>query len=103
MSRTYKDSRRRTIKGYWELDRVQLENYYYLQLPTTRPKLRKEVDTEDHWMTTPSAWTRLMMNRPQRRAGTLWEAGFVNSEVDMESLEEADAPGVSRKPHCYYW
>lgn len=64
-----------------------------------KPKRAKKKDTEWHWMSTPSWWTRLMMNRPQRRKGKLWEAG-----VKFEAVtEETDPPGASKKPHKYFW
>jgi len=104
MSRTYKDNKRvRHWNDYWMQDRVIVEGYGYRFTKTTKPKLRKAVDTEDHWMSTPSWWTHLFMIKPQRRAGRLWESEFINSDISMWSLEEADAPGVSHKPHSYYW
>jgi hypothetical protein len=64
-----------------------------------KTKKPKEKDTEWHWMSTPSWWTRIMMNRPQRRKGKLWEA-----TVKLEkTLDEVDPPEVSKKPHKYYW
>lgn len=64
---------------------------------TKKPKVK---DTTWHWLhATPSWWTRLFMNRPQRRKGKLWEA-TAKHEQDPEQL---DAPGVSKKPHKYYW
>ena len=66
--------------------------------PTTKPKKRRTQDVEWHWMSTPSWWTRLTMNRPQRRAGRLWER-----KVLFQDLEDADPPGVSHKPHIYFW
>ncbi len=99
MSRSYKDSRRKYhFKDYWTLDWIPLEGYGHRLGKTSKPKLRKEVDTEDHWMSTPSWWTRLVMNRPQRRAGRLWER-----KVLFEDIEETDSPGVSHRPHIYYY
>jgi hypothetical protein len=100
MSRTNKDKPdkiRFPKKDNW----VFTEGYGTRKLPTIEPKKRKEVDSEWHWMGTPSAWTRLMMNRPQRRAGSLWERRVVTTSID--SIEEEDVPSVSRAPHCYYW
>lgn len=73
MSRTYKDKPAKVRLEPWDKD-----GYGYIWLPTTKTKKRKEVDTKDHWMSTPSAWTRLMMNRPQRRASHLWEKKSTN-------------------------
>ena len=52
------------------------------------------------WLqTTPSWWTRLMMNRPQRRAVKLWERDTAKSN-DMEAV---DKPPHGKKPHWYFW
>jgi hypothetical protein len=84
------------------MDWVALPNSYRrIKLPTTKTKKCKKVDTEDHWMSTPSEWTRLMMNRPQRRQGNLWEREA--AKTDISSLGDLDKPNVSRKPHVYYW
>jgi len=97
MSRTYKD-RPLKLTGYsWTHDMAYL-NGSLIDLPTTKPKRRKEVDTEDHWMTTPSWWTRITMNRPQRRAGRTWEKVVMHRDI-----EDVDPPGVSHKPYNYYW
>lgn len=69
-----------------------------LETKTTKPKRRKHEDIEDHWMSTPSWWTRLMMNKPQRRRGHVWER-----KVLFEDLDETDPPSVSHKPHIYYY
>lgn len=109
MSRTYKDKPSKFKYEPWDKDRYLLKtnvgdyfhHYNYLWTKTTKTKKRKEQDTEWHWMGTPSDWTRLMMNKPQRRAGTLWEREVVKCQV--ADLEEVDKPSVSRKPHIYYW
>lgn len=80
----------------WNGDTVL--RYSYIQEAGIKPKLRKEKDTEWHWMATPSWWTRLTMNRPQRREGRAWER-----KIHFQDLEDADPPGVSHKPHIYYW
>lgn len=87
-----------------ELKKVRLDEprtftrKYYLQQKTTKPKKRKRQDTEWHWMSTPSWWTRMTMNRPQRRQGRLWER-----KVLFEDVEETDPPLFGKKPHNYYW
>ena len=52
-------------------------------------------------MSTPSWWTRCMMNRPQRRAGSIWE--LTVTQTPIEEIDLLDTPSVSRKPHQYYW
>lgn len=100
MSRTFKETkRRRHFADYWKQDRVSLENFSYLQLPTTKPKLRKEVDSEDHWMSTPSWWTKMTMIKPERRAAHLLEVEILK----VADIEEFDFPDLRRKPFCYYW
>jgi hypothetical protein len=53
------------------------------------------------WMNTPSWWTRMMMSRPQRKAGKTWERKA--STTSVKQLDDADTPSVSKKPHHYYW
>lgn len=119
MSRTYKHIKRVKLKKFykerWDTlhDKIsyERESYYdpgiiynaflYLKKAGALPKLRKELDTEDHWMSTPSWWTRLCMTKPQRREGRLWECEVV--KISPTDLEEVDKPSVSRKPHIYYW
>jgi hypothetical protein len=59
------------------------------------------MDTENHWMSTPSWWIREMMNQPQRAKGRQWEKSVL--KVDINDLDIIDYPSVSRKPHWYYW
>ena len=103
MSRTYKDYPSRVKRDAWDKDIIRLEGWWfrYIMMPTTKTKKRKEMDTEDHWMSTPSSWTRIMMNRPQRRNGSLWERKAVRTNI--LNLLELDTPSVGRKPHQYYW
>ena len=105
MSRTYKDKPYKLHVNYWRYDNDDYYQpnpeltWYVIKKKTSKPKKRKEVDTEYHCMNTPSWWTRLIMNRPQRRAGRIWE-DTVLREIN---LEDTDPPGVGRKPHIYYW
>ena len=102
MSRTYKDKPSKLKYTAWDKDRERIKGtFYYINLPTTKPKKRKEVDTEWHWMGTPSWWTSLFMNRPQRRRCKLWQRDALKTCLD--SLEDLDKPSISRKPHIYYW
>lgn len=76
--------------------------YWFRELPGAKTKKRKEIDTNWHWMgSTPSWWTRMMMNRPQRREAHLWEREV--EKTPFEELEEVIKPNVSHKPHKYYW
>ena len=99
MSRTYKDKPWRFRHQPYSVDMILTEGYGYRFGKTTKTKKRKEVDTEDHWMNTPSWWIRLMMGTPLRAAGRIWEKKVLK-EID---LEDTDPPGVGRKPHIYYW
>jgi len=123
MSRTYKDrpARVRFPESYtWEFgtekipyetkrlsytdpnDWVDVTRYWYKEIPGYKTKKRKDVDCEWHWIgSTPSWWTRMMMNRPQRRAAHLWEQEA--SHTLPEQLDELDTPNVSHKPHIYYY
>lgn len=83
-------------------DTVTVTRYWYKQLPGVKTKKKKSVDCEWHWLgSTPSRWTRMTMNRPQRRQNHLWEHTATHTPID--ELEELDKPNVSRKPHIYYY
>jgi len=65
-------------------------------------KPRNYLDPDHNWYSaTPSWWTRLMMNRPQRAEAHKWEQNAKHTPIDQ--LEELDTPSVSRKPHVYFW
>jgi hypothetical protein len=106
MSRTYKDKPSKFKYEPWDKDRISFsyieDGYFYygsMYGKTTKTKKRKEVDTEWHWMGSGPSWfKRMFMNVPQRRAGRIWER-----KVLFEDIEETDAPGVSHKPHIYWW
>lgn len=49
---------------------------------------------------TPSWWTRLTMNKPQRRQGSIWQRN--TKKTAIEDLKDTDVPSVSRKPHQYF-
>lgn len=121
MSRTYKDKPQKykdpsacdytwghekvpydhTYHNFRTGEELTVTSYWLRDLPGVKPKRRKELDTEWHWMTTPSWWTRMMMNRPQRRSCHLWE--HQAARMDLESLEDLDTPPSGKKPHKYYW
>lgn len=83
----------------WDGELVDHSWHYLVRLPTTIPKKRKELDTEEHWMTTPGWWIRLMMNKPKRR-----EAHMLEKKAHrVEDLEDVDFVNSKRKPHIYYW
>lgn len=96
MSRTYKDTPNqfRFPEEVWDFR--YFPGYPFLQRPGVKAKKRKHVDTEHHWMTTPSHWTRIMMNRPQRARE--------NQQLrNIRVLEDFDFVDTKRKPHIYYW
>ena len=106
MSRTYKDKPYKLSEFYssWSQDREEfryLENgflfYGHIYKKTTKTKKRKEVDTEDHWMTAPGWWNRMVVTRPERKK--------VNSRLQSlpDDLEEVDIPDLGRKPKIYFW
>ena len=104
MSRTHKDKPSKLRCELYMKDWILVEHdgfRKYRPGKTTKTKKRREVDTENHWMSTPSWWTRLLMTKPQRREGTLWEREVVKTQ--LTELEEVDKPSVSRKPHIYYF
>lgn len=121
MSRTYKDQPNRVRFPEYSIDMYSREEpyeysyicphtgrektitrYVWLKVAGILPKKRKKVITDWHWLkSTPSLWTRIMMNRPQRRRGRLWETNVVRQSID--SLEDELPPDVSHKPHEYYW
>lgn len=113
MSRTYKDVPRKYTKLGKEEEagrgsRIYEDENYVYRFWAGRDKhnyvkKRKEVDTDWHWLqATPSWWTNLFMNRPQRRQAQRWEREMSKIQ-DIEEFEEVDTPNVSKKPHTYYW
>lgn len=117
MSRTLKDKPSKLKGDAWDKDReyynytrvwvtysgelVEHEWKAYMETKTTKPKKRKKVDTENHWMTTPSWWNNLFHTRKHR--GNF--RTFLNSVVKTK-LEDIDGmlePLDSNKPHQYFW
>lgn len=104
MSRTYKDKPSKLKHELYDQDFILVENYGYYKYrlgKTTKTKKRKELDTEDHWMTTPSWWWRLMHHRPVRRAVHVWEKS-VHKYLD-EDVDLSICPDHGNKPHQYFW
>ena len=111
MSRTTKDKKFKyknpekdstiVVKKIVIEDDYEYTKIIFLDAPGAKTKKRKKKDTEYHWMTTPSWWVNLMMNRPQRLDGRMWEKEIL--KYDIQELEGVDTPSVSRKPHVYYW
>ena len=114
MSRTYKHTKEALLKRYYkERWDDEYEKYEYMAELWFQPgeyristryikkagvltKKKKNVDSEHHWMTTPSWWNRLQHTRPERRS-----AKVALSRVS--DVEEADIPDLGRKPHIYFW
>ena len=78
----------------WEW--AEYEATRYLEKAGVLTKKKKHKDTEHHWMTTPSWWTRLYMRRPQR-------ARENQSLRNIRVLEDFDFVDTGRKPHVYYY
>lgn len=117
MSRTTKDKPSKLKHAAWDKDREYFkytciwENYAgeivehewkaYLQTKTTKPKKRKKVDHENHWMTTPSWWNNLFHTRPIRgNFRTFLSAAKKSKLEDIEGMLE---PTDSKSPHKYFW
>jgi len=107
MSRTYKDRPNRFKYDPWDQDTLRekcVSNdgytlFYTIYLKTTKPKKKKSVNTEWHWMkSTPSWFIREFMTVPKRAACRNWE-----KTLTLGNLEEADCPDYGRKPYIYYW
>lgn len=95
MSDTRKD------KPFWVTHPEKFDNRKYVRNPernqfSLKPK---EVDTEYHWMSTPSWFTNLFMTRPERRRAS----NFTSQVIYSQDLEEEDLADTKRKPHIYYW
>lgn len=106
MSRTYKDrpSKFRYPEKQWDYKYEPTEPVWwpnYIQRRGVLTKKKKSVDTEHHWMTTPSWFIREFMNRPQRRASKVWEDTVIGKDINNLDLE--DPPVIGKKPHIYYW
>ena len=109
MSRTYKDMPSRVThpEEAFDFDRLLVYegkhswNCIYLQKAGVKTKKKKNVDTEHHWMTTPSWFIHDFMNQPQRIRSKQWEREIV--KVPIDNLDECEAPPLGKKPHIYYW
>lgn len=94
MSNTFKDKPYKVRYSEEYLDWQKKEPY---PSKTLRTKKRKELDTEMHWMTTPSWHNRLHFTRPQRR-----KANMATHTLPTK-LADVDIPDCGYKPHIYYW
>jgi regulator of extracellular matrix RemA (YlzA/DUF370 family) len=104
MSKTYR-------KKYpdWRIDTITIpyvnidgkNRSFSISTPTSKPKKRKEVDTKDYWMTTPSWYRRMYHTRPRRQKSRIWSITAKNTVI--EDLDLLDKPNYSNKPHWYYW
>lgn len=76
--------------------REEYDYFEYLGVPGAKTKKRKKLDTEWHWMNTPSWWTHMYMIRPRRTKE--------NQQLrNIKNIEEFDFIDVKRKNHLYYW
>ena len=118
MSRTYKDRPSRIRFPNWLLNdgydvfeyeletprvsysgKVITHSKYSLKRAGFLPKKSRRADSEWHWQSTPSWWTRMHMNRPERIRAKR-EVAKIKHMID---LEEVDVPDLKRKPHVYYY
>lgn len=93
----YPATRRYYAEGEWF--EKEYTGVWFRKKPGILTKKKKHVDTENRWQSTPSWWTNLFMNRPQRQASNQYMRQL---SLDID-LEEIDPPLVGNKPHIYYW
>lgn len=113
MSRTYKDVPHRlswtfkkrersheTREYFYDAETDIISSCIYEHTFTEYDHVYLGVGLPEHYhhSSTPSWWTRVTMNRPQRRVGRIWER-----QVLLHDLEDTVPPTVSKKPHIYYW
>ena len=89
--------------NHWNGEPYERLAWYSIKKPYVKRKKPRHVDTSWRWMSTPSWWTRLFMNRPQRIASKRWEREIVNYSFWDLAQDNFDPPLVGRKPHTYYW
>ena len=97
MSRTHHHGKRNVRKKFAMWFRTSRWSTFGVDVEPTPPKRRRHNREWDPMNTTPSAWTRLVMNRPQRRACRLLE-----QRAKTRDLEGWEFPH-GRKPQVYYW
>lgn len=101
MSRTFKDKPSKLLWGDYQQDYICLEGYYHILRKTTKPKVKRSVDTDWAWMqATPSWWNNLFHTRPIR--GKFRSFCVLARKTPVEELEEVIEPTDSRRPHKYY-
>ena len=103
MSRTKKDKPSKLVWGDYFQDMEYIPGtFYYIQLPTTKPKVAREASNEWHWMRgTPSWWNNLFHTRPIR--GKFRNFCSNARKTDVSQLEELLEPEDSKSPHKYFW
>jgi hypothetical protein len=117
MSRTYKDrpSRIRFPQvdnyEYFEYElavpfinwkgKVQTHSIFHIKQAGILLKKPRHKDTEWHWQSTPSWWTRMYMLRPERTRANRETAKI--KRMPLDQLEEVDVVDLKKKPHIYYW
>lgn len=112
MSRTFKDIPHRLNTEFVKVVIPYRRIEYFYDDETDSIKSREDTDYEftiyekihygklPHWyhgMPTPAWWTRIMLNRPLRRATRVWER-----KVLLHDLEETNPPAL-KQPKLYYW
>ena len=102
MSRTFKDKPSKLLWGDYQQDYIWLEGYYHILRKTTKPKVKRSVDTDWAWMqATPSWWNNLFHTRPIRGNFRKFTKDLVR--LDKEAVEDILEPTDSRRPHKYYY
>jgi hypothetical protein len=117
MSRTYKDrpSRIRFAKPeqyeYCEYElavprlnwrgELMTNSKYSVKRPGILTKKPRRKDTEWHWQSTPSWWTRMYMLRPERTRGNRETAKI--KRIPLDEIDLVDVADLKKKPHVYYW
>lgn len=105
----------RTAEDWYTKEPIEVPCHYYIQTPTTVPKKKRKVDTEERWMTTPSWWTRMTQNKPQRCKVRLWERQVQKTPIQADycptmvldketenALEQLETP-PEKMATIWYW
>lgn len=102
MSRTYKDKPMKLLWGDYAQDYIYLANFRHIMRKTTKPKVRRSVDTDWQWYnSTPSWWNNLFHTKPIR--GKFRNFNKLAVKSPLSSLEDMLEPQDSNKPHKYFY